>query len=101
MWGWTLFILSMCLNIGAGIAIFRVLKKSERYDDFFETVQESLRNIIAKMREIDIKGSFITGVDNRGAMERDDEISNVFSRMKNLVDTLQIFISINSERSDG
>lgn len=101
MWGWALFILSLGVNIGAAIAISRVLKKSERYDEFFETVQGSLRGIIGKMREIDIKGSFITGVDNRGAMERDDEISNVFARMKNLVDTLQIFITINTERDDG
>ena len=79
---YVILILSIILNAGFIIAIPRVLKKIDSYDDFFEQMQTTLIGTIDAMKSIDIRGSF----------QSDDEVGDTFRQLKGMVDALDVFI---------
>ena len=79
---YVILILSIILNAGFIIAIPRVKKKIDSYDDFFEQMQTTLIGTIDAMKSIDIRGSF----------QSDDEVGDTFRQLKGMVDALDVFI---------
>ena len=91
IWGF-LLVLSLSLNILAGIGIFRAMRKTEEMMSFFDAMQQRLMGTIELMRQIDIRGSF----------ESDDEVGGVFQQMKAMIEALDVYLvteaTINAEK---
>lgn len=76
-------ILSLGVNIALLIGIFNIIQDLERYEDYFNAVQASLKHTIGGMRSIDFRGAF----------EADDEVGQVFKGLLGLVNSLEEFVT--------
>ena len=81
----TIIILSI-LTLLSGYGVFNLLRKLERYEDAIEKsdsslteVQQSLVDILARIRAIDRKGIF----------ENDDEVGQTFKQIADVIKSIE------------
>jgi hypothetical protein len=79
---YTLFVLSVILNIVLGIGIRNTIKQTEELEDTMTDVIEGTRvkieTTLQQMRDI----------DNREVFEKDDEVGATFEQLKNIIEDL-------------
>lgn len=82
-----LLILSLIANYFAFILVKKAMETKESFEDFFQEQQKILQATIARMTEIDARGSF----------QSDDEVGAIFEQLKGLVDALDVFVITDEE----
>lgn len=91
-----LLILGLILSLGLNIAIFilikTLLKKISVYEEYILNFRSSVMNTLGKMREIDTKGTFASGVNDDGKFAADDEVGQVFKELEELLEDLNKLI---------
>jgi hypothetical protein len=86
----TLLFLSLLINIAFGIFVWNAAEKLTKYDQYCEALLSHVRIILFRMEEIDLRGAF----------QADDEVGEVFSRMRDLVTTLEQFTPENNGQEE-
>jgi hypothetical protein len=83
MMGWKIGLaVSVALNLVAIWGLYNAAQKVNYYDQYCEMVVYRLRQIIANIRAIDLRGAF----------EADDEVGSVFADIAALILSLQVFL---------
>lgn len=77
-----ILILSVILNIILIYCVTNILRKHEIQEYFVESILARVKQVLAQMRAIDIRGSF----------EADDEVGTVFKALLKLIEELEAFL---------
>jgi hypothetical protein len=85
-------VLSLGLNIATFILVKTLLKKISVYEEYILNFKSSVMSTLGKMREIDTKGTFASGVNDDGKFAADDEVGQVFKELGKLLEDLNKLI---------
>ena len=76
-----------------GYSTYNLLRKNERIEDDFETIDSELMDYIdfTTKVEMDLKRAFesMKKADSKGGFESDDEVGQVFKSIKNIIAELE------------
>lgn len=83
-----IIILLLILVILLGFLIRIQLNKIKIYEQWILDIRDDISATLYKMKEIDIKGTFATKVNDKGLFESDDEVGVVFEEMQQMLQNL-------------
>ena len=85
-------ILGLTISIGFSISAFILIRillnRIKTYETWVVETRTEFLNTVTLMRAIDDRGSFATGIDDRGKFECNDEVGQVFKNLLNLIEDL-------------
>lgn len=88
----TIIILGI-LSCILGYSTYNLLRKNERLEDTFETMDNELLDYIdfVTKLELDLKRAFdnMKKADSKGGFESDDEVGQTFEAIKNIISELE------------
>lgn len=81
-------LISLGIIISTFILIRILLKKIETYERWILEFKQACIDTHATMKAIDLKGTFATGVSDKGTFESDDQVGQVFKELYDLIEKL-------------
>ena len=85
---WIILIL-LCCSIALSFALYNLLKKYERLEDYAEVTEGWVNNLNIRLNQI---YSEIKAIDHKGSFESDDEVGSTFNQIRDTIKTLDNFI---------
>jgi hypothetical protein len=76
-----LYTLLILIIVACGYAIYNLLRKLERYEDFLEIELQRNEALLEALRQI----------DNRQMFEKDDEVGSIFFKIKETIERFKQF----------
>jgi hypothetical protein len=77
-----ILVLSLILNLALVFAVYNLVTKAETYEDFIMELDLDIAATLKNMRDIDIRGAF----------ESDDDVGQVFRRLRAMIEKLDLFL---------
>lgn len=80
-----LTVLFLVCTLTLSYACYNMVKKIEVYEEWLDHFRSEIDDVHTRLKEVDKRGLFVSGVDEKGMFEKDDDVGFVFTEILRII----------------